>query len=152
MSQKPKLFDYIDVDKFDIDYYSYMVDNNEFEHRNDAAELPKLKSKKLFGKRKVYERKDPKSSQWWHDYVIDANNTYKDESHRDGKLFRRRFTVPFAVKNQITLRAREWYKPGTDATGRNPAPIELLELSTLRILARRWTFDDCSEATYIVKR
>jgi len=37
----------------------------------------------------------------------------------------------------------------TDAFGRSAAPLEILILGVLRVLARRWTFDDLYEASYI---
>ena len=49
------------------------------------------KAKRPFTPRKNYGRKDPRTSEWYMDYVLDAGKTFRDPTHRDGKLFRNRF-------------------------------------------------------------
>jgi len=86
------------------------------------------------------------------DYVIDEHETFRDESHRDGELFRRRFRVPFMFITQVidtVKRDATFSRAETDATGRPAAPIELLVLGVFRVLGRRWAFDDLYEATFI---
>ena len=46
--------------------------------------------------RQQYPRVDPKLSNWW-EYCQEDGGTFADPKHRDGKTFRRRFRVPWAV-------------------------------------------------------
>ena len=83
---------------------------------------------------------------------MDAFDTFKDENHRDGKLFRRRFRVPFKFLHEVIdmVKRENWVDSAeSDCFGRPRAPVELLVLAVFRVLGRRWTFDDCYEATFI---
>jgi hypothetical protein len=53
---------------------------------------------KKFRSRKSYQRRDPKISNWWLDYVLDERGTFGDPDHRDGHLFVYRFSFPFVEK------------------------------------------------------
>jgi hypothetical protein len=109
--------------------------------------LEQMKPKRT---RLSYIRKSPQLTTWWHDYVLDPNKTFCDDNHRNGKLFRTRFRVPFDFVLLLYQWVRIWYvRKKTDAAKRPSAPIELLVLSCLRILGRGWTFDCCAEATNI---
>jgi rhamnogalacturonyl hydrolase YesR len=46
---------------------------------------------KPFKNRKTYPTRDPKTSVWYIDYVIDENKTWQNPEHRDGNLFQNRF-------------------------------------------------------------
>ena len=95
-------------------------------------------------------RKDYKTSLWWKDYVIDADNLFNDPDSRDGKLFRQRFCLDKAHVFEIVgeVRKKGFWSERKDACGRAPCPVELLVLAALRILARNWTYDCCQECTY----
>ena len=111
------------------------------------------KSRRPFATRRSYERRDPLTSFWWIDYVIDANHTWRDETHRDGKLFRNRFSHSFDSVLEIVEKIKEaehyFWKSSTDHRGKNASPIHLLVLGSLRILTRNVTFDDLQEQTFI---
>ena len=72
---------------------------------------------------------------------------------RDGKLFRRRFRVPYSVFCSLVTKCIEKKIFGenslkeTDIANRSVCPIEIKLLAVLRILGRNWNFDDIAEAT-----
>jgi hypothetical protein len=93
----------------------------------------------------------PTMSVWYSMYVQNAdieNNGFK-------KKFRRRFRMPYPSFIELVNMAKasvlfqRWRDDNHDATGKKPAPIELLVLAALRYLGRGWTFDDLSESTAI---
>ena len=87
----PELIDYFEDDLFeDVDLLSFYRDKNDCEERRNLEKEP-VSTKKPFRKRKRYAKKDHKRSVWYIDYAIDEHGTFRDESHRDGKLFRQRF-------------------------------------------------------------
>jgi hypothetical protein len=49
-------------------------------------------------------RKTPSNSPWYHLYVVDE--TFRDQNHANGKLFRRRFRVTWAIYNAVVTEAR----------------------------------------------
>mmetsp|Transcript_18952 Transcript_18952/g.32615 ORF Transcript_18952/g.32615 Transcript_18952/m.32615 type:complete len:198 (-) Transcript_18952:120-713(-) len=101
------------------------------------------------GERRIIE---PQESAWWTMYV--NNVVIREEKHYQDK-FRVRFRCPY--ENYLTLvqdckedgNFSRWQ--GTDCTGKNSSPIELLVLGSLRYLGRGWTFDDLEESTAISK-
>jgi hypothetical protein len=75
-----------------------------------------------------------------------------DPESRTGKLFRRRFRLPYALFQDHLAELRsdsgmEW--ESRDATGLvgRVVPLELKVLGALRIMGRSWVFDDVSEVT-----
>ena len=72
---------------------------------------------------------------------------------RIGKLFRRRFRVPYVVYCDLVTICLdkkifgENCNKDTDIANRKIRPVEIKLLSVLRILGRNWNFDDISEAT-----
>ena len=100
--------------------------------------------------RQVYDRMNPKESCWWKFLQID---TIKDPYHRDGKLFRDRFRVPYDVYCRIIhlIKAEHplMFKAGKpkDIAGRLTCPLELKVLGVLRVLGRASTFDCIGELT-----
>ena len=72
---------------------------------------------------------------------------------RPGKLFRRRFRVPWILfRKLLTLcRTHNLFGPhaddATDCTGIDLCPIELKLMGVLRMLGRAWICDDVAEAT-----
>ena len=91
----------------------------------------------------------PKQSNW---YLLYVNNPMV-EDERFQQKFRRRFRLPY--ENYVELvndcRQQEIFERwmGSDCTGRESSPIELLILGAMRYLGRGWTFDDLEEATAI---
>ena len=73
-------------------------------------------------------------------------------SSREGKLFRRRFRVPFQFSQVLANKAAEQklFGPNScdshDLCGRLICPIEIKLLGVLRIIGRNWCFDDVAEA------
>lgn len=76
------------------------------------------------------------------------NETFRDPTHRNGKLFRLRFRVPYPIFNEIVedLKSRdEFKKQNFDCCKQRSIPIELLVLGTLRILGRGMCLDGINE-------
>ena len=90
---------------------------------------------------------------WWQDYVIDADHTWRDPFHRNGKLFRYRFSHNFDSVHEIVAKIQEkehyFWRYKTDNRGKPSSPIALLVLGSLRILTRNVTLDDLVEQTFI---
>ena len=72
---------------------------------------------------------------------------------REGKLFRRRFRVPYDVFCKLVTMCLDKKLFGlkshkaTNIANRNVCPVEIKLLAVLRILGRNWNFDDIAEAT-----
>lgn len=92
-----------------------------------------------------YPREDPKISPWFK-YL--GTGPWSDTTHRDGKLFRRRFRVPHAFFLEMVreCRAKQTFPEGLDAFGRC-VPLEFKILGVLRVLGRGVCFDDIAELT-----
>ena len=99
-------------------------------------------------------RRDPKLSFWWIDYIVDTHGLYDNPEDRNGKLFRQRFAYDKCEFLEVLqhLRAANIWSEKPNAAGKPPVPMELLLLGSLRILTRNWTFDDLLEATFISER
>merc|ERR1711998_385318 len=89
------------------------------------------------------EDTNPYASTWW---SFIHRETVKQPRHRDGKLFRRRFRVPYTMFRRLVSMWRERQGGGTDldedglrktdAIGRPCHPLELKILAALRVLGR----------------
>ena len=72
---------------------------------------------------------------------------------REGKLFRRRFRVPWQIYCELVLKCKEFSLFGsrcnddTDLCNNNICPITIQLLGVLRMLGRHWICDDVAEAT-----
>jgi hypothetical protein len=78
------------------------------------------------------------------------NPAIQDPTSRAGKLFRRRFRIPFPIFQKLLDIAREKRLFGhadENCTGQPAFSIELKLLGVLRILGRGWCFDDVAEGT-----
>ena len=101
-------------------------------------------------RRRTYPRHNYKESVWWH---FLSKPTVQDEKHRDGKLFRRRFRVPFELYRQLLHLCRDgslkkyFLCRENDAVGRPSVPLELKLLGVLRVLGRASCFDSIAELT-----
>ena len=76
----------------------------------------------------------------------------KDPGTKDGKLFRRRFRVPYPVFQDIcrTLSEHAEFRDGTQGDSKVPsAPLALKVLAALRVLGRGECFDTCYELSNI---
>ena len=76
--------------------------------------------------------------------------TISHPSSKDGKLFRRRFRIPYPLFLEIleVVRIKNWF-PEADCTGAPSAPLELKILGVLRVLGRGMCFDGIQELTNI---
>lgn len=104
---------------------------------------------KLYSQRKYEDRPDYSSSVWARMLLSDR---IKDPSDRKGgKLFRRRFRVPYPLFLDVVKLTRDsgLFLEGCDCTGRAAAPLELKVLSVLRVLGRGYCFDGVEELTLI---
>ena len=101
-------------------------------------------------RRTSYPRQDYKNSVWWH---FINKPTIQDPDHRDGKLFRTRFRVPYEVYKQLLHLCRDGplakhiLQEGVDSSGRPAVPLELKLLGVLRVLGRASCFDSIAELT-----
>ena len=111
-----------------------------------AVSLQHVRSPPAKRCRKVYDRVDYKQCGWW---KMLGRATSADPLHRDGKLFRRRFRVPFPMFGKLLLLVKAWFpeKRSTDVAGNPRVPKELLLLGVLRVLGRGVCFDEVAEAT-----
>ena len=72
---------------------------------------------------------------------------------REGKLFRRRFRVPYDVFCKLVTMSldKKLFRLNSQKknyiANRNVCPVEMKLLAVLRILGRNWNFDDIAEAT-----
>lgn len=70
---------------------------------------------------------------------------------KGGKLFRKRFRVPFPLFERLVemTRMNNWFKEGKDCCGQTAAPLELKMLGVLRVLGRGYCFDGIEELNFI---
>ena len=107
--EAPELCDFINFATGSIDVCQYYIAEEEYEdnQRNQIAAV--VVQKRPFKNRKTYNRRDPKSSFWWQDYVVDAEKTWRDPLHMNGKLFRFRFSHSFDSVHEIVNRPSVGY-------------------------------------------
>jgi hypothetical protein len=120
--------------------------------KHTVSDLVEPVRKKPYVQRRVYVKRDPRSTNWYQEYVLNLNGTWSDPSHRDYNLFRRRFVIdqPSFIELVSTIRSlNDLNGKFWNVTHANSKPVELLVLGCLRILARNWTLDDCAEQTCI---
>ena len=99
---------YFENDTFeDIDLASYYKHKDEDEKLKNIDQATVEPKKKPFNKRKRRIKIDPTKSVWYLGYVLDELQTFRDESHRDGKLFRYRFSHSFASVHSIARKVSE---------------------------------------------
>ena len=91
-----------------------------------------------FKERRTYLREAYTDSVWFKFLQRDLT----DLKSRDGKLFRLRFTVPYQLYQQLLSFATSWFpQRRVDACGKEPAPIFLKLLGTLRMLGKGCSWD-----------
>jgi hypothetical protein len=149
-------FIYIVSGKLDIFKFSqHLQEYDERKRRRDDVDNTSTKKKRPYMRRRVYQKRDPKTSFWWIDYVKDPYHTWRDETHRNGKYFRYRFSHSFDSVHEIVKKIHEpehyFWRNKFDSRGREACPIHLLVLGSLRILTRNVTLDDLQEQTFISK-
>ena len=136
---QPHPLDFYDPIYDDMNIIEYYLAHDEWNKKRMRSLLNPPKAREEFRPRKTYKRRDPKTSVWWLDYVLDERGTWKDEGHRDGKLFQRRFALPFEAIHEIVALLRsgeEKHKIWTeksDAFGKPASPLELLVLGSFRV-------------------
>ena len=112
--------------------------------------LKKRRKRRNRKPRQVYERLDYRQSTWW---KFLQRPTIRDATHRDGKLFRLRFRVPYLLFEKLLWLcslgplADSFKQKKCDATGRPSIPLELKLLGVLRVLGRASCFDSIAELT-----
>ena len=153
LSDEPEISDFYLHGQFNA--RAYLLAEEEWEEQMERNVAHEKKKKKIrpFQSRRTYPKEDPKTSSWYKRYVVDANKTWRDLSHPHGKLFMRRFTLPFTAIHEIIAKIRtpahSFWSENNDAFGRPCVPLELLVLGCHRMLARNSTYDCLAEATYI---
>ena len=104
---------------------------------------------RLFMPRK-YEGRENYDYSCWGRMVV--NDRMKDPGDRKGgKLFRRRFRVPYPLFEQLVAMTRDagWFSEKPNCTGQAGAPLELKILAVLRVLGRGYCFDGVEELCLI---
>jgi Plant transposon protein len=112
--------------------------------------LRKLKRgrKKARKQRNSYPRQDPRTRPFYTDYLSpDVRAEVSEAGSRLGKIFRRRFRVPFAVFLNLLNKTEElgFIDHRSDITGRYCVPLGSKLLGVLRVLGRGVCFDDIAE-------
>jgi hypothetical protein len=114
-----------------------------------AEEVQIIEQIRIFRQRKYEKRPDYKSSVWGRMLV---NPRIQDpDDRKGGKLFRRRFRVPYPLFEDLvsTTRGSRIFLEGPDCRGVMAAPLELKILAVLRVLGRGYCFDGVEELTMI---
>ena len=84
-ADEPHPTDFLDCDTLEIDQVAFQSAYLAWEELDE--DIPTTKKHK-FRPRKTYRYKDPKTSQWYLDYVVDEYATFRDPKHRyENKLF-----------------------------------------------------------------
>ncbi len=120
--------------------------------------LLRMVSRRIKARKKQKSRKGMKyKPRTYYDYNTSAwalfmkREGVSDPTHKNGKLFRRRFRLPYPVYQEILARLSEHpnFRDSQDATGRASAPLYLKLLSAMRVMGRGECFDTCYELTNI---
>merc|ERR1711998_152345 len=98
--------------------------------------------------RDEHEILDLRDSVWWR---FIQRPRVRDPTTREGRLFRRRFRVPYWYFQRLCSMFRDngWGAGDMDVCGRQSQPLELKILAALRVLGRGECFDTCSELSNI---
>lgn len=131
--EEPNPLDFYRSGRFDANAFLFAEDEWEEckEDRERTGSAKKKRKIRPFQARRSIPREDPKTSAWYRRYVEDKNKTWRDLSHPHGKLFMRRFVLPFTAIHEIIAKIREpehrFWSEAPDAFGRASAPLPLLE-------------------------
>lgn len=117
-----------DFDDFNFsDYYKFQREERALKKVKTEEYLLNESKKKKFRSRKTNRKRDPKTSNWWNNYVIDGRGTFSDLSHRDGRLFAYRFAFSLISVRELVSKIKEkeenFWKKKYDAAGREASPI-----------------------------
>ena len=113
------------------------------------AEIKVIEEIKERRQRKWEGRPNYMASTWGR--MLQSNRINDPTDRKGGKLFRRRFRVPYPIYLQIVdiTRASGLLTESPDVAGNPAAPLELKILSILRVLGRGYCFDGVEELTCI---
>ena len=83
--------------------------------------------------------------------MLQSNRINDPTDRKGGKLFRRRFRVPYPIFLQIvdSTKASGLFTENQDCAGNPAAPLELKILAVLRVLGRGYCFDGVEELTCV---
>jgi len=82
----PNMYNFFVFETCDIDVPGLIIAQSNFKRQRAQFDMqPTPKTKRPFMTRNTYAKKAPRTSDWYTDYVVDAGETWRDESHRDGK-------------------------------------------------------------------
>lgn len=114
--KRPMLINYYEENDLDndIDLISYVKDKKVYaESRKrelidqETTKANKSSKHRPFMPRKSYPKENPRESDWYRKYVIDEGKTFRDPTHRDGKLFALRFSHSFDSVVEIVKKISE---------------------------------------------
>ena len=72
----PDLIDFVDCVSGSFDFFKYSTSVRNYEEKKrDSLDMVEGINIRPFKHRKTYFRRDPRTSFWWIDYVIDAGHT-----------------------------------------------------------------------------
>ena len=118
---------------------------------NQILELIKGNNlKKTYIPRPVVVRPHPQFSRWFVTYLQNPPVSLSDESHRDGKEFRKLFRIPDGLYGEIVEWVSSWYR-SKDCFGRTRIPVGLLVLAALKIIGFGWTLLCCAAEIHVGK-
>ena len=115
----------------------------------DDVDDEEEKQELLPNTRNVYPRKNQNESTWAH-MLLDPR--IKDPSSREGKLFRRRFRLPFPIYDFLLEICKDygWFMQAeVDCCGQQTSRLDLKTLGYLRVVGRGYCFDGIEELTNI---
>ena len=81
------MIDYIDYSSGSLDMFRYSTSLQQYDDKKRELEslVSSTSAKRPFATRRSYRRRDPKSSIWWIDYVVDEYHTFRDPVTLEGK-------------------------------------------------------------------
>lgn len=105
---------------WDLVMASYDDDDEELDEQQDE-------STRVIKRRRVYERRDYKTSGWWVQ-LEELRETAGDHTSRAARRFRTNFRVPYPFFLALVdlVKTKDWFPTGKrDAVGRTTIPVEL---------------------------
>jgi hypothetical protein len=123
-----------------------------------VAKRQRLLPKKVEKERKTRKHwpvRDPKTSPWYQEYILDIRGRFGDLEGTNSKQFRNMFRMRRDTFHWFCgkVESDNWIaKPGRSASGREACPLNLLLLSSLAILGGGISFLYLQDLTFISER
>jgi hypothetical protein len=129
--------------------YSSIV-TDQLEHGLALGFLP-FASPPAYNERAPQTKANYSSTDWWGLFNRLENDLgdFDADLSRDGKLFRKRFRLPFSKFYEIyeTVRDEEWF--GVQKESKRIVPLSMKMMGSFRLLGRNLVYDDITEISTI---